>query len=146
MGVFMAVSRGRDRAARRRRGTTLVEAAIVLPLLLLVIFGLIEYGSMFLRLQQVANVARQAARRAATPDATPGEVTGLITTMMTSAGLGGSEYVATVSPADPGDAERGGQVSVKIEITYSKIAITNAPLIPVPAKIARTVVMAKEGP
>lgn len=132
--------------AKRCRGTTLIEGVLVLPLLLLLIFGLIEYGSLFLRLQQVANVARQAARVAATPDATSGQVTTLITTMMTSAGLGGSGYTATVTPADPSSAERGGQVTVKIEITYANIAITNAPIIPVPSKIARTVVMAKEGP
>lgn len=131
---------------RRQRGTTLIEAALVLPLLILVVFGLIEYGSLYLRLQQVENVARQAARKAATPDATQGQVTSLISTMMTSAGLGASGYVATVTPSDPASIERGLQLSVKIEITYSNISITKVPMIPVPTKISRTVVMAKEGP
>lgn len=142
----MALTSTRPAKIRRCRGSTIVEAAIVLPLLLLVIFGLIEYGSMFLRLQQIENVARQAARTAATPDATAAQITTLITTMMTSAGLGGSGYTATVIPADPSAAEVGTQLSVKIEITYANISITKAPLIPVPTKVARTVVMAKEGP
>lgn len=131
------------RANRCCRASTLIEAAIVLPLLLLVIFGLIEYGSLFLRLQQVENVARQAARTAALPDATSGQVSTLISTMMNNAGLGASGYTPTVSSiaVDPGE-----QVSVTIQITYANISITNAPLIPVPTTISRTVVMAKEGP
>jgi Flp pilus assembly protein TadG len=129
-----------------RRGTTIVEAAIVLPLLILVVFGLIEYGSMFLRLQQVANVARQAARQAATPDATQSQVSALITTMMSDAGLGASGYVATLTPTDPATATRGGQVKVQIAVTYANISITNAPFIPKPTTISRAVVMAKEGP
>jgi Flp pilus assembly protein TadG len=134
------------KSARSRRGTTVVEAAIVLPLLLLVIFGLIEYGSMLLRLQQIENVSRQAARLAATPDATQGQVEALITQMMSNAGLGSSGYTKTITPMNPASAVRGDQISVRIQVTYANIAITNAPLIPVPTTVARTVVMAKEGP
>jgi Flp pilus assembly protein TadG len=132
------------RARHRRRGTTIIEAAIVLPLLILVIFGLIEYGNLLLRLQQIENVTRQAARKAATPDATQAQVTSQITTMMTAAGLGSSGYTVTMS--DPATFERGDQFSVNITITYANIAITKVPLIPVPTTVARTVVMAKEGP
>jgi len=118
----------------------------VMPLLLLVIFGLIEYGSMLLRLQQIENVARSAARKAVTPDATQAQVNSLISSMMTDAGLGSSGYTFTVTPVNPATAERGDQISVKVEITYANISITKAPLIPVPTKISRTVIMAKEGP
>jgi Flp pilus assembly protein TadG len=132
--------------AKKRRGTSLVEAVLVLPLLLLVLFGLIEYGNLFLRLQKIENVARQAARTAATPDATQTQVDDLITAMMTDAGMGGSGYIKTVTPTDPASASRGDQISVSIQVTYANIAITNAPLIPVPTTVVRTVVMAKEGP
>jgi Flp pilus assembly protein TadG len=132
--------------AKKRRGSSLVEAVLVLPLLLLVLFGLIEYGNLFLRLQKIENVARQAARTAATPDATQTQVDDLITAMMTDAGMGSSGYIKTVTPTDPASASRGDQISVSIQITYANIAITNAPLIPVPTTVVRTVVMAKEGP
>jgi Flp pilus assembly protein TadG len=134
------------KCARRCRGTTLVEAAIVLPLLLLVIFGLMEYGSMFLRLQQIENVSRQAARMAATPDATQTQVEALATQMMADVGLGSSGYITTITPTDPATAARGDHISVNIQVTYANIAITNAPLIPVPTTLSRTVVMAKESP
>ena len=123
----------------------LVEAAIVLPLLLLVLFGLIEYGNLFLRMQQIENVARQAAREAATPDATAANVNAHISQMMTAAGLQASGYTVATVPADPYSATRGTQISFTIQVVYKNIAITNAPLIPVPTNVARKVVMAKEG-
>jgi Flp pilus assembly protein TadG len=142
MGVSMVLNNSHT---RHPRGTTLLEAAIVLPLLILLIFGLIEYGSLLLRMQQIENVSRQAARTAATPDATLSQVNTLISTMMTSAGLQSSGYTVTMTPTDPATATTGAQISVRVQITYANIAIANIPLIPVPTTIARTVVMAKEG-
>ena len=57
-----------------RRGATIVEAALVLPIVLLFLFGVIEYGRYLLVLQVSTNAARDGARwavvRAANPDAT----------------------------------------------------------------------------
>jgi hypothetical protein len=63
---------------------------------------------------------------------------------MTNAGLQNTGY--TTSFSNPGSVNKGETISVTISITYNKVAITKAPLIPVPATISRTVVMAKEGP
>lgn len=58
---------GRSRA---RHGQTLVEAALVLPLLLMMIFGIISLGIGVFYQQQVTNAAREAARFAAIHSAT----------------------------------------------------------------------------
>ncbi len=50
------------RTHRRRRGATVVEAAIVLPLTFFLILGLIIGGMGIYRYQQVASLARQGAR------------------------------------------------------------------------------------
>lgn len=60
---------------RRRRGTahrgqSLVETALVLPLFLMVIFGIITVGLGVFYQQQVANAAREGARYAAIHSAT----------------------------------------------------------------------------
>jgi Flp pilus assembly protein TadG len=52
--------------ARLRRAATLVEAAIVLPLTLLLVFGLIIGGLGIFRYQEVAHLARLSARYAST--------------------------------------------------------------------------------
>lgn len=51
-------------------GQTLVETALVLPLFLMVIFGIIILGMGVFYQQQVANAAREAARYASTHSAT----------------------------------------------------------------------------
>lgn len=50
------------RGGRRARATALVEFAVVLPLLLTILFGIIEYGWTFMVLQTLQNAAREGCR------------------------------------------------------------------------------------
>lgn len=54
---------------RRERGASAVEFALVMPFLLLLVFGLIQYGLYFWALQGGSDVARSAARLAAVGNA-----------------------------------------------------------------------------
>ena len=52
-------------AARKRRaqaGTTVVEAAFVFPLMLLLLFGIGEFGIAFTQWNSLTNAAREGAR------------------------------------------------------------------------------------
>ncbi|MFQ5731509.1 MAG: TadE/TadG family type IV pilus assembly protein [Planctomycetaceae bacterium] len=49
---------------RRRRGAVLLEAAITLPVLLFVVFGLLDLGMAVLRQNSLAEAARRGARAA----------------------------------------------------------------------------------
>jgi hypothetical protein len=51
---------------RRRTGQTLAEFAITLPILLLLLFGIIEFGRIFQAWVTLQNSARAAARYATT--------------------------------------------------------------------------------
>jgi hypothetical protein len=53
-----------------RRGQTLVETALIMPLFLMVIFGIIVLGIGVFYQQQIANAAREAARYASIRSAT----------------------------------------------------------------------------
>src|SRR3954453_1896122 len=86
---------------RRRRSASLtVEAALLLPLIFMLTFGLIEYGWMFLKQQQITNTARQSARLGAMVDGTNAQVTSQITSMMNTYGLAGSGYTTTIAPGN----------------------------------------------
>jgi Flp pilus assembly protein TadG len=52
--------------SRRRTGQTLAEFAITLPILLLLLFGIIEFGRIFQAWVTLQNAARAAARYATT--------------------------------------------------------------------------------
>ena len=56
--------------ARDERGAAAVEMAIVLPLLILILFGIVEFSIYFNRLQGLQAAAREGARVAALPQST----------------------------------------------------------------------------
>ncbi len=57
-----------NRSATGERGQAIVELALTLPLLLLVILGVFDFGLMFQRFEIVTNAAREGARVAVLPD------------------------------------------------------------------------------
>ncbi len=63
MSLF--VFRKRNHSKRMRRGAATVEAALVLPILLMFLFGILEYGRYVMTLQAMTNAAREGARYAA---------------------------------------------------------------------------------
>jgi Flp pilus assembly protein TadG len=66
----------RHRRARsgghRDRGAAAVELAIVLPLVLVIIGGIIDFGRFFFTKIELTNAAREGVRAAMVPVATPG--------------------------------------------------------------------------
>jgi Flp pilus assembly protein TadG len=124
----------------RYRGAAVVEAAIIFPLLVMLTFGVIEYGWMFLKAHQITNAARSGCRFAVRPDVTTDDVEVVIAGLMTSAGI--TIYQVTYTPGvDAGDA-----VTVKVSALWDDLAIMNIPLLPKPPSISALVTMAKEGP
>jgi Flp pilus assembly protein TadG len=54
----------RRRSWRRRRGAAVVEAALVLPLVIIFLLGILEYGRYVMTLQVLTNAAREGAHYA----------------------------------------------------------------------------------
>ena len=69
----MAPIRPSGRSAGER-GAALVEFALVLPLLLVVIAGIVDFGFAFQRYEVVTNAAREGARMAVLPNYTDPEI------------------------------------------------------------------------
>lgn len=61
---------------RRRRGAAALELILVLPVLLLITIGLIEFGVMFANMQQVALASRVGVERASELAGLPATMTG----------------------------------------------------------------------
>ena len=135
-----------QRKNKSRRGTTIVETAIVLPLLLILSFGIIKYGWLFLKSQQITNAARQVARVAIRPDDRSSEASAMFTALMDNAGITGA--VLTVTP-DYEFQSAGGIVTVKVVVDTAKVDILKleGPYLglPAPAELGAEVIMSKEG-
>jgi len=129
------------------KGLIAVEAALILPIILVLTFGALEYGWFFLKAQDTTNAARQGARVACRPDAALGDVLTAISALMNAADMGGSGYVVTVTPGAIGEMEAGEMLTVEIVVPYrGSLEFIGVPLIPVPESIRASVTMAKEGP
>jgi Flp pilus assembly protein TadG len=75
---------------RSDRGAALVEAALTIPILLLITVGIFEIGRAYQTWQVVSNAAREGARMAVLPNSNPATVTALVRTYMTNGQLGNS--------------------------------------------------------
>ena len=130
------------------RGTTLIEAAIILPLLVMLTLGAIEYGWLFLNAQRITNAARQGARMAILPHPTAlADAASVVDALLTDAGLGDDSPIVTITPGPiPGDPAGREGVTVQIVVSTATLAIVRAePLIPIPDTLRATFTMAKEG-
>jgi len=121
-----------------RAGTTVVEAAIVLPVLLLLTLGAIEYGWLFLNVQWITNAARQGARIAAPAGATAQNGIDAIDALLT--GLPVASRSVEVVAGNP------TVVVATVTMNSKDVVVVNAPaLFPVPTTLRARVTMAKEG-
>lgn len=131
---------------RSRRGTVTVEVALLLPLVMLLSIGLIEYGWVFLKVQQLNSAARHGARLASLPDATNSAVIAAITSEMEQSGFGGSGYSIQLSPADISGITSGQPVTVAVMVDYDQLTLTGMQMLPMPDNLHASVTMSKEGP
>jgi len=79
---------------RSERGAALLEAAITIPMLLLVSVGIFEFGRAYQTWQILTNAAREGARIAVLPDPTPGVVETRVREYMTAGQLSGADSAA----------------------------------------------------
>ncbi|MHC4638242.1 MAG: TadE/TadG family type IV pilus assembly protein [Planctomycetota bacterium] len=128
----------------RYRGAATIEAAIVFPLLILLTFGIIEYGWMFLKAHQITNATRHGCRIAIRANATNAEVMSSINSLLDTANITGSQVAIT--PGDLSLVAMGETIEVSVTVPWANIAIMDMPFLPKPANIHAFTTMAKEGP
>jgi Flp pilus assembly protein TadG len=114
--------------ARRRaeEGQAMVEFALVIPVLLLLVLGIIQFGILFNNYVTLTDAVRAGARQAAVSRTLPDPVAATTDRVNRSAaGLKTSDLVTTVTPFDPngppGNSNwaQGGDVTVKATYPYA---------------------------
>lgn len=105
--------------ARQSRAAAAVELAVVMPLLLLMLFGIIEFGWTFMIYQSVTNAAREGCRVAVLEGSTDSEITNRIDEYLSGVGLSSGEYSVSIQHASLGDPTE----TVTVTVPYSSIAM-----------------------
>jgi Flp pilus assembly protein TadG len=135
------------RNKRANSGVTVLETALVLPILLTVLLGVFEYGWYFIAATDVTAASRAGARQAILPDATSDQVRATVRQVLANYHLEATSYTVTLTPSDVSTAASGSTVAVQVVVPYKdSVSLTNSSLIPVPVNITSITSMAKEGP
>jgi Flp pilus assembly protein TadG len=74
---------------RSERGAALVEAAMTIPILILIAVGIFEFGRAYQFWQVLTNASREAARYAVTPNSTVDQTQNIALTYMNAGGVTG---------------------------------------------------------
>jgi hypothetical protein len=116
------------RSNKSQRGTMLVEASLILPILVILTFGGLKYGWLFIKWQQVNNVARHAVRYSVRPSASSDDTIALIDELMAKAKMDKStvNYTPSVSYGIddiPLGSIVGDEVTVQIVVPVEDVDI-----------------------
>jgi len=114
-------SRWRPRPRHRRRAGAVLETFLVLPILLVLAFGTVEFGWYFFVKHNMQGAAREGARSAITSDATNTKVNTAVQNALTAAGLQNSGYTVTTNPVDVSTAPAGQQITVTVQCLWSQV-------------------------
>lgn len=116
-------------------------ALVAIPLFLLVI-GIIDYGLLFLKVQQVTQAARHGARAAVLADATNGTVDAAIDLILSDAGI--DTYSVVRNPSDVAGVSGGTTIEIQITVPTNQIALIRTSIVPIPPNLVAAAAMAKE--
>jgi Flp pilus assembly protein TadG len=127
-----------------RRGNAVLEAALVLPILLYLAFGTVEFGYFFYVKNNVQGAAREGVRAAIPPGATNTDVANAVSAQMTAAGLQSSGYTITTTPANVSGLTPGTTVTVQVQCTWGTVGLRPLQLISTSKLVRGQAVMRKE--
>ena len=106
----------------RQRGAAMVEMAVVLPLLMLLVFGIMEAGWLFAQLTETRNAAREGARLAVVDFGTASEIA-LETCNRATLSSDGA-VVSIVRTGDVSDPINNPDAKVQVNIVNSYDSLT----------------------
>jgi hypothetical protein len=140
---------------RRNRGQGFVEFALILPVLLLIMLGIIEFGYVFTAYSGMFNAAREGARHAVT---NPKDVSGIVASTQEKVFLADPSSVDvivrydsgpdTAQFTDPSRVQIGDRVLVYLACDLPTITPMIQPIVsslPIHTQAARTVVSLGDG-
>jgi Flp pilus assembly protein TadG len=106
---------------RRERGAALIEAAITVPIILLVSVGIFEFGRAYQTWQVLTNASREGARLAVLEGPTDSDIRTRVNSYLTGGGLSSlddSNIVVSRTVAMTGTSSTGSQITVNYPFQF----------------------------
>jgi Flp pilus assembly protein TadG len=126
-------NKGQSRFLVRRRGSGVMEAALVLPVLVYLTMGAMEFGYFFYLKHTLQGAAREGARAAITPGATTSDVSTAVNNAMRAAGFdinarAGIYTIQVLNTAgtatvDPATATAGTSLQVRVNGSWTQLGV-----------------------
>jgi Flp pilus assembly protein TadG len=135
IGKKLALTNEQNRA----RGAVVVEMAVLAPLLLTIMLGIIEFGWVFMVRQTMTTAARGGARVATLQGTTETDIEDRVNDYMSPSGL--STYTITITRATEEDPTE----TVRIQIPYADVSLVGGYFGPTNFNLSATSSMRKEG-
>lgn len=109
-----AVTANRETQRQRERGDSLVELALILPVLLLILMAILDFGRAVYAYHVVANCAREGARYGVGVENDPAAIVAVVRNA--AVGLDGSQLMVSVTYPT--------QDTIRVEVNYDFRLIT----------------------
>lgn len=106
--------------ANHENGQSLVEFALLLPLLVVILFGIIEFGQLWMTMNVLSGAAREGTRVAAVTAPDASQVRNAVLSVLNAANINN----AAISVSGP---DAANQVTVTVQINYT---VTTANIVP----------------
>lgn len=119
---------------KSKKGQSLVETALILPFVILILMGIIDFGMMFNNYLLVSNASREGARNAAV--GTSDSDIGLLVSNITQT-LDQTRVTVNISP-DQILRKKGDEVTVTVTFNYELITPVIGAVVPSPIVLTST--------
>ena len=110
-----------------RRAAVTLEFALVFPVLLLVILGVIEFSRAFLTEHMLTIATREAARLASLEGSTVEEVQAVLHSYLTPGRIGTDVLDVEISPQVLSETESGDWVTVSVAVRFEDVSPLSTP-------------------
>jgi len=132
----------------KRRGAAAVEFALVVPLFVIFILGMMEFGRAMMVMEVMTNAAREGCRTGVLPGSSSTDVTNTVNTYADNSAVSHT-YVTTGvyvngSSGDPSTAAQGDQIKVTVSLPFDRVTWLPVPIFLGGKTLSSSVVMRKE--
>jgi len=127
-----------------RRGAAAAEMALVLPIFIAIVVGMLEFSQAFMAKQAVTAAAQDACRVAILDGSTLTSVQSKAQAALSAAGIGPTAATITTNPTAPSSGGYDTPVSVTVSVPYSAVSSVATWFLPANTTLSATVTMRRE--